>query len=99
MMHVMYNIYTQRIFDFNSAKNQKLIEQRGISFEDAIFELENFRELDVVDNTAKYPNQKMFVIAINNYAYAVPFIIKDNKYFLKTIYPSRQFTKKYLRKK
>lgn len=97
----MYNIYTREVreFIFNQEKNQKLIAERGISFEEIIVELDNFRELDIVDNTAKYPNQKMFIVAINNYAHAVPFLFKDNIYFLKTVYPSRQFTKKYLLKK
>jgi hypothetical protein len=45
----------------------------------------------------KYPNQKMLIVNINNYAYIVPFV-RDEKYiFLKTIIPSRKMTKKYLK--
>jgi len=31
----------------------------------------------------------MFVVEVRNYAYIVPFVEDDEKYFLKTIYPSR----------
>ncbi|MBI5207880.1 MAG: hypothetical protein HY934_08825 [Candidatus Firestonebacteria bacterium] len=43
----------------------------------------------------KYPNQKMFVINIDNYAYLVPFIEDEETIFLKTIIPSRKATKKW----
>ena len=43
----------------------------------------------------------MFVIKIKNYAWAVPYVIDKRKgvIFLKTVYPSRVLTDKYLRKK
>jgi len=37
------------------------------------------------------------VIEIENYAYQVPFVETEQEIFLKTIIPSRKFTKKYLR--
>jgi len=40
----------------------------------------------------------MFVVEVRNYAYIVPFVEDDEKYFLKTIYPSREATRKYLGK-
>jgi len=54
--------------------------------------------LDVIThpNPSKYPNQKMFVVNIDNYAYLVPFVEDDVEIFLKTIMPSRKATKKYL---
>lgn len=47
-------------------------------------------------NKIKYPNQKMFVVNIDNYVYLIPFVEDDEKVFLKTIIPSRKMTKKYL---
>ena len=47
-------------------------------------------------NKDKYPNQKIMIIDIDNYAYLVPFAIEESEYFLKTIIPSRKATKKYL---
>jgi len=40
----------------------------------------------------------MFLI-INDYVWAVPYIEQQDKLFLKTIYPSRAATKKYLEKR
>ena len=47
-------------------------------------------------NPKKYPNQKVYVLRIEDYIYLVPFVEDNEKYFLKTIYASRRMTKKYL---
>jgi hypothetical protein len=56
---------------------------------------------DLVDrikhpNPAKYPEQKVFLVKIENYIYSVPYIEDDEKIFLKTIIPNRKATKQYL---
>lgn len=48
-------------------------------------------------NKEKYPNQKVLIVKMNNYAYAVPFVEEGEVWFLKTIIPSRKETKKYLK--
>jgi hypothetical protein len=40
--------------------------------------------------------QWIYIVAIHDYAYLVPFIKNGNAIFLKTIFPSREATKKYL---
>ncbi|MFA5804385.1 MAG: hypothetical protein WC879_07055 [Melioribacteraceae bacterium] len=63
--------------------------------------MRNFSKLlEIVEhsNKQKYPNQKMFIVEVRDYAYIVPFVEDEEKYFLKTIYPSREATKKYLNK-
>ena len=47
-------------------------------------------------NLAKYPNQKMLVVASDGYAYLVPFVEEDDHFFLKTVIPSRKATRDYL---
>lgn len=80
-------------FDFNQRKNEKLFKERGISFSNVIEAIAdkgillNFEH----PNSAQYPNQKVMVIDINHYAYCVPYVIENNTWFLKTIYPSRKF--------
>jgi len=89
----------RRKYDFSSEKNQQLIRERGISFEEIIMAIETGALLDVIPhpNTKKYPNQKVYVLNINNYVYAVPFVRQDsNSIFLKTIFPHRKLTKQYL---
>ena len=54
--------------------------------------------LDILDSV-NYPNQKIFVLEIDNYVYLAPFVENEDEIFLKTIIPSRKFTKKYLKQK
>lgn len=79
-------------------KNAKLIKERGVSFDDVLFCLENEEILDDIahPNQDKYLGQKMLIIAIDNYAYLVPYVENDQEIFLKTIIPNRKATRKYL---
>ena len=90
-----------KIFNWSKEKNIWLKKNRGISFEDVLFYLENDGLLDDLEhpNKKKYPNQNIFVIIIENYACLVPYIESDTEIFLKTIIPSRKATSKYLEKK
>jgi uncharacterized DUF497 family protein len=85
-------------YDWNKEKNNNLKEKRFISFEDIVFAIANGGLVETKDhpNQEKYPNQKLFFVNIDNYIYTVPFLMDNNKIFLKTIYPDRKATKKYL---
>lgn len=85
-----------RYFSWNREKNEKLIKERGVSFEMCLVRIESKDVLDIFNN-ANYPNQKIFVLEIERYVYLVPFVENENEIFLKTIIPSRKFTKKYLK--
>lgn len=87
-----------KYFDWNAEKNNQLQAERDISFEDVLVAINENRLLDTLQhpNSKKYPNQKMFVIDINHYAYLVPFVETERVIFLKTIIPSRKATKDYL---
>jgi uncharacterized DUF497 family protein len=80
---------------WDDEKNQKLQIERNISF-DQISEIILRKEyLDILENLSR-SNQQLFVIKLNNYTYAVPFIIDDqSNIVLKTAYPSRKLHKKY----
>ena len=86
--------------NWNSEKNRKLIEGRNISFENVVFCLQHNALLDdmVHPNHKKYPDQRIFVVAIDEYAYLVPYVETDDEIFLKTIIPSRKATKRYMEK-
>jgi len=84
---------------FNEEKNQLLKATRGVCFDDVIFAIKSSRLLDnVAHPNYKRSNQKVYIVEINAYAYAVPHVVNKQKkeIYLKTIYPSRKFTKKYL---
>lgn len=87
-----------KIFNWSSEKNQELIIERGISFEKAVFHIENGNLLDdiVHPNSKAYPNQRIFIVHIADYVYLVPYVENQEEVFLKTIIPSRKFTKIYL---
>lgn len=88
------------IYSFYSQKNAWLIESHGVSFEEiiAILHSQGAKKIIQHPNTKKYPEQKMYLIELNEYIYLVPFVKENNKIFLKTIFPSRKATKKYLSK-
>ncbi len=98
MLDKVLTLYYSRSmkFDFNQKKNTQLFDERGVSFNNVIDSIEsngillNFEH----QNKEKYPNQKVFVVNIDNYAYCVPYVIDNETWFLKTIYPNRKF--KYL---
>ncbi len=88
-----------KTFAWNNDKNALLKETRQISFEDVVFYIERGFLLDILDhpNKEKYPDQRIFVVQIDDYAYLVPFVEDEREVFLKTIIPSRKATKNYLR--
>lgn len=90
-----------KVYNWNSNKNRELLESRNISFEKAVFYIENGGLLDdiVHPNIKEYPNQRIFILQIEDYVYLVPYVESGDDVFLKTIILSRKFTKKYLRGK
>ena len=86
-------------FRWNHEKNEQLKAARNISFEEIVLAVEADGLLDVVAhvNPGKYPNRRMFVVAVERYAYLVPFVEEADCYFLKTVIPSRKATRDYLK--
>ncbi len=87
-----------KAFNWNDEKNQQLIVERGISFEDVIFCIQQGFLLDDLKhpNQQKYPYQRIFVVDVDTYAYLIPYVETEEEIFLKTIIPSRKATKQYL---
>ncbi len=85
-------------FRWSPEKNEQLKLDRGISFENMVVAVESGGLMDILahPNLAKYPNQKMLVVASDGYAYLVPFVEEDDHFFLKTVIPSRKATRDYL---
>lgn len=87
-----------KTFDWSAEKNELLITERGVSFEDAIFFLMNDGLLDDIEHPdpKRYPNQRIFIVNIDGYAYLVPYVETNECIFLKTVIPSRKATRNYL---
>jgi uncharacterized DUF497 family protein len=86
-------------FYWNIEKNEILKKERGICFEDIVLRINSDHILAVVEHPKKekYPNQMIMIINVDGYAYMVPFVPHEKGFLLKTIIPSRKYTKKYLR--
>ena len=87
-----------KYYSWNNDKNEKLKKERGVSFEDVIYYIENekLRAILKHKNQERYPGQKIYVVEVNNYVYLIPFVETEKEIFLKTIILSRKATKKYL---
>ena len=86
-------------FRWNAEKNEVLKRSRGVSFESIVVAVEADGLLDIVEhpNKAKYPNQRVLVVSFDGYVYLTPFVEEVDCFFLKTVLPSRQATRDYLR--
>lgn len=87
-------------FDWDNDKNEQLKSGRGISFEQIVFLILNDCVLDILEHpgNTKYKDQRLYVINVNDYAFVVPFEDIKGVRFLKTIFPSRKYTRQYLRR-
>ena len=87
-----------KFFEWNNEKNEKLKKIRGVSFEQVELAIALGDLIDRVKhpNSAKYPNQKVFLVKVENYIYSVPYVEDNEKIFLKTIIPNSKATRQYL---
>jgi uncharacterized DUF497 family protein len=85
-------------FRWNSVKNDELLAQRGVSFEQVVVAIESGGLLDVLTypNARRYPRQRVMDVTWDSYAYLVPYVEEPEHYFLKTVIPSRKATRDYL---
>jgi len=90
-------------FTWKEDKNDLLKRSRNISFEQIVLAIESEQIVDIIEhpNQKKYKGQLFIIVEQNNYIYVVPAAISDSgeECHLKTIYPSRKYTNKFLRSK
>ncbi len=80
-------------------KNEWLIANRKISFEEIAELVLNKQYIEIVENPTR-ENQQYFIMEIRNYTWVVPFLINEKEEIvLKTAFPSRKFHKTYGRSK
>lgn len=87
------------LFEWDEGKDAILRAKRGISFEDIEHALTSggLRADIPHPNQKVYPHQRIFVVSMGDYMYIVPYVMNGETYFLKTAFPNRRYTKKYLR--
>jgi len=82
---------------WNNEKNEWLKANRKVSFEAVLLAVSNDGFIDDIQhpNEILYPNQRLLIVKIKDYVYAVPYVENEEEKFLKTIIPSRKLQKKY----
>ena len=75
---------------WSQLKSERLKKTRGASFEEIISS-----ELISVKSHPKRADQNIMLFKHKGYVWIVPYIEEKNYIFLKTLYPSRKFTKLY----
>ena len=73
-------------------KSERLKRTRGASFEDILQS-----RLVTVMRHPKKPNQHVMLFEYRGYIWIVPCLASGNEIFLKTLFPSRKYTKLYKR--
>ncbi len=79
---------------WNLLKSERLKKTRGVSFEEILQ-----TKLVAVKRHPKKLHQNVMLFEYKRYIWVVPFVEEQGEFFLKTLYPSRQFTKIYRRER
>lgn len=79
-----------REIKWDLSKNEQLKSERGASFEDLL----NKGKLISVKKHPKRKNQNILLFELKKYIWIVPYVKEKNgDIFLKTLYPSRKYTR------
>ena len=71
-------------------KSERLKRTRGVSFEEIIQST-----LIVVKEHPRKTHQNIMLFEYRGYIWVVPYVESENEIFLKTLYPSRRYTRRY----
>ena len=77
---------------WSSVKNKRLKKIRGTSFEEILR-----AEIIAGRKHPKIAHQNVILVWHRSYVWVVPYVIENENIFLKTLYPSRKYTKIYMR--
>ncbi len=73
---------------WNELKSERLKQTRGVSFEEIV----SSKFIGIKDHHA-HAHQKIMLFEYKGYIWLVPFVETEESIFLKTLYPSRKYTK------
>ena len=71
-------------------KSEELKRIRGVSFEEII----NAKLIGIKKHPSR-KNQNIMLFEYREYVWVVPYVVEKNYIFLKTLFPSRKYTKEY----
>jgi len=79
-------------FKWDESKNKKINEERGASFEEII----KSKLVGVVKHPTR-EKQRFLLFEHKEYVWVVPCVVEEDHLFIKTMFPSRKYTKKHNR--
>jgi len=79
-----------KTFKWDIKKNKKLKETRGVSFGEILDS-----KFIGAERHSTRENQIVLLFEYRDYIWIIPGVVEDEYIFLKTLFPSRKFTKKY----
>ena len=71
-------------------KNEKLKKTRGVSFEEII----NAKLIGIKKHPSR-KDQNIMLFEYKEYVWVTPYVVEKDYIFLKTLFPSRKYTKEY----
>jgi hypothetical protein len=85
-------------YDWNEDKDALLRERHGIGFAECVRAVQAGNVLADLQhpNRERYPGQRIMILMINEYAWDVPYVRNGDMLFLKTLFPNRKHTARYL---
>ncbi|MDP3896950.1 MAG: toxin [Mesorhizobium sp.] len=86
---------------WNPDKNAELKLRHGIGFESVLVAISDGRLLENRSHPSlgRYGHQRQLIVEISFYAWVVPYVGDGETLFLKTMFPSRKATKRYLERR
>lgn len=86
-----------KTIEWNEEKDKQLKKERGVGFEMMLDCILGKNLLKIIDhpNIRRYEHQHVFMVMFRDYVFLTPFVQDRKKIFLKTIFPSRKYTKIY----
>ena len=79
---------------WNKLKSERLKKSRGVSFEEIMK-----AQLIAVKRHPNKTHQDIMLFEYKSYVWVVPFVKSNGDIFLKTLFPSRKYTKLFKEKK
>lgn len=73
---------------WDPAKSERLKRERGVSFEEIV----QAEIVGMLEHPGR-PGQKLLLFRYHGYIWLAPFVYNGDFMFLKTLYPSRKYTK------
>ena len=82
-----------KYLNWDKDKNEKQRIERGLSFEEIAYLIGIMGNILAIEENLSRPDQKLYVIEIDEYIVIVPFVEEQSQIFLKTAFPSRKCPK------